>query len=98
MRRSTGRCLSVAVTGSSCGLRTANDHFKDSLFRLDVDPSESSDLMGAEPEMAKHLRAELERWIELHSRTDFESSMNPHPGWPPPRDYAAAAENYDPIG
>jgi hypothetical protein len=43
------------------------------------------------------MRAQLEEWKKLHPRTDIDSSMNPHPGWMAPSDYAQLAAEYDPL-
>lgn len=63
----------------------------DLLFHIGDDPQEQKNLAASQPEVVKRLAAELDRWRALHPKTDIDSSMNPHPGWFPPRDYAEAA-------
>lgn len=64
------------------------------LYRLDRDPGEQNNLAAREPETLDRLRRELERWRKLHPRADIDSSMNPHPGWIPPADYAQMPASY----
>lgn len=66
----------------------------DLLFNIDDDPHEKIDLSASEPGTVRRLGAEVERWRALHPKSDIDSSMTPHPGWFPPRDYAEAAADY----
>ncbi|MBI4876954.1 MAG: sulfatase-like hydrolase/transferase [Acidobacteria bacterium] len=64
------------------------------LFNIEEDPEEKNNLAAARPEIVRGLGAEIDAWRALHPRCEVQSSMTPHPGWIPPRDYAQAA-SYD---
>lgn len=61
------------------------------LFHLGEDPSEKIDVAAQHPDVAGRMRQEMEEWKRLHPRVDIDSSMNPHPGWSAPSDYALMA-------
>jgi arylsulfatase A-like enzyme len=61
------------------------------LFAIEQDPEEKNNLAAQHPEIVKSLGAEIDAWRALHPRCEVQSSMTPHPGWIPPRDYAQAA-------
>jgi arylsulfatase A-like enzyme len=67
----------------------------DMLFNLEQDPEEKTDLAAANPDFVKSLGAELDKWRALHPKAEINSSMTPHPGWIPPRDFAEAAASYE---
>jgi len=67
----------------------------DWLFHLGDDPYEQKNLAASEPAVVTRLAAEMDRWRALHPKSDIDSSMNPHPGWFPPRDYAEAVGRYE---
>ncbi len=67
------------------------------LYHLGQDPAEKNDVAGEHRDVLERLRAELEEWRKLHPRTDIDSSMNPHPGWVAPSDYAQLAAEYEPL-
>ncbi|MBS1829565.1 MAG: arylsulfatase [Acidobacteria bacterium] len=59
------------------------------LYNLTEDPAEKTNLAAANPDKFTDLLKDLETWKSLHPRVDIDSSMNPHPGWIAPADYAA---------
>ena len=61
------------------------------LFDLEADPLEKSDLSAANRPLVQELAAGIAAWRSLHPPCDLLSSMTPHPGWIPPRDWAEAA-------
>jgi arylsulfatase A-like enzyme len=61
------------------------------LFQLSADPAEAKDVREANAGKAKELSEALDQWLTLHPDGDILSSVRPHPGWIPPKDYAAAA-------
>ena len=63
------------------------------LFHLASDPAEAKDVRDANPAKARELSAALDQWLALHPDGDILSSVRPHPGWIPPKDYAAAARS-----
>jgi len=63
----------------------------DLLFHLDEDPRETTDLAAKNPQLVRELGDELERWQALHPRCEIFTTLGPHPGWVPPRDWAKAA-------
>ena len=63
------------------------------LYHLVIDPAEAKDVREANPARAKELSAGLDQWLTLHPDGDILSSTRPHPGWIPPKDYAAAARS-----
>ena len=65
------------------------------LFNVEQDPGEKSDLAAAQPDLVKSLGQEMDKWRALHPKAEINSSMTPHPGWVPPKDYAQAAAAYD---
>ncbi|MEI7959221.1 MAG: sulfatase-like hydrolase/transferase, partial [Verrucomicrobiota bacterium] len=66
----------------------------DLLFGLAHDPFEKTDLAAQNPERVVSLGAELDLWKSFHPAAEIQSSMTPHPGWIPPKDYAQAPD-YD---
>ncbi len=64
------------------------------LFNLDEDPGERVNRAEQEPGHVTRLGGEIERWKKIHPQTDYHSSMNPHPGWIAPADYAQLAAGY----
>lgn len=67
----------------------------DMLFHVEQDPEEKNDVSAAHPDLLKSLGQELDAWRALHPKAEINSSMAPHPGWIPPRDYAQAATTYE---
>lgn len=67
------------------------------LYHLRQDPSEKNNVAAQHADVVAKLRGELGEWKQLHPRTDIDSSMNPHPGWVPPSDYAQLAAEYEPL-
>ena len=65
----------------------------DLLFNLQDDPFEQDDLAARHPGQVKALAAELDRWKALHPAGEVQSSMTPHPGWIPPKDYSQAPDH-----
>lgn len=63
----------------------------DSLFNLDDDPQERTDFASRHSDLVRTLGAELDRWQGLHPRCQIFTTLNPHPGWVPPKDWAKAA-------
>ena len=63
------------------------------LFHLPSDPAEAKDVREAHPAKARELSEALDQWLTLHPDGDILSSTRPHPGWIPPKDYAAAARS-----
>lgn len=70
----------VALTGVS-----------DYLFAIEKDPEEKNNLAARHPEIVESLGAEIDAWRALHPPGEVQSSMTPHPGWIPPRDYSQTA-------
>lgn len=60
------------------------------LYHLPTDPEETRDVRDAHPSRAARLGEALDHWVALHPDGDIPSSTRPHPGWVPPKDYAAA--------
>ena len=63
------------------------------LFHLPSDPAEAKDVLDANRPRAQRLAEALDQWLTLHPDGDILSSTRPHPGWVPPKDYAAAARS-----
>jgi len=66
-------------------------HHTDLLFNIEEDPRETTDLATKNPQLVRELGAELDRWQALHPRCEIFTTMGPHPGWVPPKDWAKAA-------
>jgi hypothetical protein len=64
---------------------------QESLFQLEDDPYEKRDLLQANPEMASRLRRMMDEWIRLAPVGEASYSLEPHPGWVTPKDWAKVA-------
>lgn len=63
----------------------------ESLFHVEDDPNEKRDLLSANPEVAGRLRKLMEEWIALAPKGEASYSLEPHPGWVTPKDWAKVA-------
>ncbi len=63
----------------------------ESLFNLEDDPNEKRDVIQANPEVASRLRKMLDDWIRLAPAGEASYSLEPHPGWVTPKDWAKVA-------
>jgi arylsulfatase A-like enzyme len=63
----------------------------DLLFNIEGDPRETTDLAAKNPQLVRELGVELDRWQAFHPRCEIFTTMGPHPGWVPPKDWAKAA-------
>ena len=61
------------------------------LFRIEEDPYEKNNLAAARPEMTRDLVGRIEHWRELHPVGGIRFTSAPHPGWVPPKTWAAAS-------
>jgi arylsulfatase A-like enzyme len=63
----------------------------ESLFNVEDDPNEKRDLLAANPEAAARLRKLMDEWIALAPKGEASYSLEPHPGWVTPKDWAKVA-------
>lgn len=63
----------------------------ESLFNVEDDPNEKRDLLAANPEIASRLRKLMEDWIAFAPKGEASYSLEPHPGWVTPKDWAKVA-------
>ncbi|MFN7938134.1 MAG: arylsulfatase [Bryobacteraceae bacterium] len=63
------------------------------LYNLTEDPAEKNNQAATNRETLTRLLEELDTWKKLHPRVDIDSSMNPHPGWIAPTDYASLSQS-----
>lgn len=61
------------------------------LFHVEDDPNEQRDVLQANPEVAARLRQLMEEWIRLAPKGEASYSLEPHPGWVTPKDWAKVA-------
>ena len=64
---------------------------EESLFHIDDDPNEKNDVLAANPEIAARLRKLMDAWIRLAPPGEASYSLEPHPGWITPKDWAKVA-------
>jgi arylsulfatase A-like enzyme len=63
----------------------------ESLFQIEDDPNEKRDLLAANPDVAARLRRQMDDWIRLAPPGEASYSLEPHPGWVTPKDWAKVA-------
>jgi arylsulfatase A-like enzyme len=63
----------------------------ESLFNVEEDPYEKRDVIQARPEIAARLRRMMDEWIKLAPSGEASYSLEPHPGWITPKDWAKVA-------
>lgn len=61
------------------------------LFQVEDDPSETSDRLQEEPEVAERLRKRLKGWVALQPPGEANFAGGAHPGYVVPKDYAKVA-------
>jgi arylsulfatase A-like enzyme len=64
---------------------------RESLYNIENDPYEKNDLLKEQPEIASRLRTLMESWIALVPPGEASYSLEPHPGWVTPKDWAKVA-------
>ncbi|MDZ4798940.1 MAG: arylsulfatase, partial [Bryobacteraceae bacterium] len=68
-----------------------SDQLREMLFNVEEDPNEQKDLLASQPEVAARLRRMMEDWIRLVPPGEASYSLDPHPGWVTPKDWAKVA-------
>ncbi len=68
------------------GLATTVENY---LFDLKADPSEKNNLAEKKPYLVRQLSKKLRKWQAQHPVNGIRVSINPHPGWRAPKDFAA---------
>ena len=63
----------------------------ESLFQLDDDPNEKRDVLKANSDVASRLRKMMDDWILIAPKGEASYSLEPHPGWVTPKDWAKVA-------
>ncbi len=63
----------------------------ESLFQVEDDPNEQKDVLKANPDVASRLRRMMDEWLKLAPTGEASYSLEPHPGWVTPKDWAKVA-------
>lgn len=63
----------------------------ESLLQVEDDPNEKQDVIQAHPEVASRLRKMMDDWITVAPTGEASYSLEPHPGWVTPKDWAKVA-------
>lgn len=63
----------------------------ESLYQVEEDPNEKRDLLASNPDVAARLRKLMDEWIGRAPKGEASYSLEPHPGWVTPKDWAKVA-------
>jgi len=67
------------------------DKIEEHLFQVEDDPNETRDVLRENPEVAARLRGLMDAWIQQVPPGEASFSLEAHPGWVPPKDWAKVA-------
>ena len=95
-RRDLFFCVQGETGPKQHALRDGNIKFisiagKEAIYDVAADPGETTDILSRMPAAAENMRRRTAEWASLHPKAEIYTGSNLHPGWVPPKDWAAAA-------